>query len=337
VKKMFSYILRRILILIPLLLAISIVVFFMIHLIPGDPVQIMLGDKGSEEDVARLRSELGFDQPLHTQYLKFLGNLLQGDLGRSIRNRNPVIYEIRAAFPATIELTVLSMIFASFIGIAAGIISAIKQYSLIDNLTMVGALLGISMPVFWVGMMLMLIFGSRLGWMPISGRISRVTDLEVITNFYILDSIITQNWAALRSTISHLILPAITLATIPVAMIARMTRSTTLEVLNQDYIRTARAKGLSEKVVILKHVLKNALIPVVTIIGLQFGSFLGGAVLTETVFARAGVGRLLINGILGRDFPVIQGAVIVIASFFVFINLIVDILYSYLDPRIHYS
>jgi peptide/nickel transport system permease protein len=334
---MFSYILRRILILIPLLLAISIVVFFMIHLIPGDPVQIMLGDKGSEEDVARLRSELGFDQPLHTQYLKFLGNLLQGDLGRSIRNRNPVIYEIRAAFPATIELTVLSMIFASFIGIAAGIISAIKQYSLIDNLTMVGALLGISMPVFWVGMMLMLIFGSRLGWMPISGRISRVTDLEVITNFYILDSIITQNWAALRSTISHLILPAITLATIPVAMIARMTRSTTLEVLNQDYIRTARAKGLSEKVVILKHVLKNALIPVVTIIGLQFGSFLGGAVLTETVFARAGVGRLLINGILGRDFPVIQGAVIVIASFFVFINLIVDILYSYLDPRIHYS
>lgn len=336
-KKMFSYILRRILILIPLLLAISIVVFFMIHLIPGDPVQIMLGDKGSEEDVARLRSELGFDQPLHTQYLKFLGNLLQGDLGRSIRNRNPVIYEIRAAFPATIELTVLSMIFASFIGIAAGIISAIKQYSLIDNLTMVGALLGISMPVFWVGMMLMLIFGSRLGWMPISGRISRVTDLEVITNFYILDSIITQNWAALRSTISHLILPAITLATIPVAMIARMTRSTTLEVLNQDYIRTARAKGLSEKVVILKHVLKNALIPVVTIIGLQFGSFLGGAVLTETVFARAGVGRLLINGILGRDFPVIQGAVIVIASFFVFINLIVDILYSYLDPRIHYS
>jgi peptide/nickel transport system permease protein len=193
------------------------------------------------------------------------------------------------------------------------------------------------MPVFWVGMMLMLIFGSRLGWMPISGRISRVTDLEVITNFYILDSIITQNWAALSSTISHLILPAITLATIPVAMIARMTRSTTLEVLNQDYIRTARAKGLSEKVVILKHVLKNALIPVVTIIGLQFGSFLGGAVLTETVFARAGVGRLLINGILGRDFPVIQGAVIVIASFFVFINLIVDILYSYLDPRIHYS
>jgi peptide/nickel transport system permease protein len=334
---MFNYILRRVLLLIPLLLAISVVVFFMIHLIPGDPVQIMLGDKGSEEDAARLRSELGFDQPLHIQYYKFLTNLVQGDLGRSIRNRNPVINEIGAAFPATIELTVLSMIFASIIGIAAGIVSAIKQYSLIDNLTMVGALLGISMPVFWVGMMLMLIFGARLGWLPISGRISRVTDLEVITNFYLLDSILTQNWAALRSTFSHLILPAITLATIPVAMIARMTRSTTLEILNQDYIRTARAKGLPEKVVILKHVLKNSLIPVVTIIGLQFGSFLGGAVLTETVFARAGVGRLLINGILGRDFPVIQGAVIFIASFFIFINLIVDILYSYLDPRIHYS
>lgn len=297
----------------------------------------MLGDKGTEEDVARIRAELGFDQPLHIQYLNFLSNLLKGDFGRSIRNRNPVINEIGSSFPATIELTFLSMIFASFIGISAGIISAIKQYSLVDNLTMVAALLGISMPVFWVGMMLMLIFGSELGWLPISGRISRVTDLNVITNFYIIDSIITQNWAALRSTISHLILPAITLATIPVAMIARMTRSTTLEVLNQDYIRTARAKGLPEKVVILKHVLKNSLIPVVTIIGLQFGSFLGGAVLTETVFARAGVGRLLINGILGRDFPVIQGAVIVIASFFVFINLVVDILYSYLDPRIHYS
>jgi peptide/nickel transport system permease protein len=334
---MFNYILRRVLLLIPLLLAISIVVFFMIHLIPGDPVQIMLGDKGTEEDAARLRAELGFNQPLHIQYLKFMGNLLQGDLGRSIRNRNPVINEIAAAFPATIELTVLSMIFASIIGIAAGIVSAIKQYSLIDNLTMVGALLGISMPVFWVGMMLMLIFGSRLGWLPISGRISRVTDLEIITNFYLLDSILTQNWAALRSTFSHLVLPAITLATIPVAMIARMTRSTTLEILNQDYIRTARAKGLPEKVVILKHVLKNSLIPVVTIIGLQFGSFLGGAVLTETVFARPGVGRLLINGILGRDFPVIQGAVIFIASFFIFINLIVDILYSYLDPRIQYS
>jgi peptide/nickel transport system permease protein len=246
---MFNYILRRVLLLIPLLLAISVVVFFMIHLIPGDPVQIMLGDKGTEEDAARLRSELGFDQPLHIQYYKFLTNLVQGDLGRSIRNRNPVINEIGAAFPATIELTVLSMIFASIIGIAAGIVSAIKQYSLIDNLTMVGALLGISMPVFWVGMMLMLIFGARLGWLPISGRISRVTDLEVITNFYLLDSILTQNWAALRSTFSHLILPAITLATIPVAMIARMTRSTTLEILNQDYIRTARAKGLPEKVV----------------------------------------------------------------------------------------
>ena len=243
----------------------------------------MLGDKGTAEDAARLRSELGFDEPLHIQYFKFLTNLVQGDLGRSIRNRNPVINEIKAAFPATIELTVLSMIFASIIGIAAGIVSAIKQYSIVDNLTMVGALLGISMPVFWVGMMLMLIFGARLGWLPISGRISRVTDLEVITNFYLLDSILTQNWAALRSTLAHLILPAITLATIPIAMIARMSRSTTLEVLNQDYIRTARAKGLPEKVVILKHVLKNSLIPVVTIIGLQFGSFLGGAVLTETV------------------------------------------------------
>lgn len=309
----------------------------MIHLIPGDPVQIMLGDKGSAEDAARLRSELGLDQPLYTQYFKFLTNLLQGDLGRSIRNRNPVINEIAASFPATIELTVLSMFFASLIGIAAGIVSAVKQYSLVDNLTMTAALFGISMPVFWVGMMLMLIFGARLGWLPISGRISRITDLKVITNFYLLDSIISLNWAAFRSTFAHLILPAITLATIPIAMIARMTRSTTLEVLNQDYIRTARAKGLAEKVVILKHVLKNSLIPVVTIIGLQFGSFLGGAVLTETVFARPGVGRLLINGILGRDFPVIQGAVIFIASFFVFINLVVDILYSYLDPRIHYS
>ncbi|MDI3548219.1 MAG: peptide/nickel transport system permease protein [Halanaerobiales bacterium] len=337
VKTMLSYVIRRILYLIPLLIAISIVVFLMIHLIPGDPVEIMLGEKGAAEDIARLRAELGLDKPLYIQYGKFFSNLLHGDLGRSIRNHNKVSKEIAASFPATIELTILSMIIATIIGVLAGVISAIKKYSWVDNLTMVGALLGISMPVFWVGMMLMLIFSWKLGWLPISGRIDLQTNLEAVTQFYLLDSILTRNWAAFKSTFLHLILPSLTLATIPLAMIARMARSTTLEILNQDYIRTARAKGLPEKVVIWKHVLQNSLIPVVTIIGLQFGSFLGGAVLTETVFARPGVGRLLINGILGRDFPVIQGAVLVIATFFVFINLAVDILYAYLNPRISYS
>ena len=334
---MISYITRRLLYLIPLLIAISVFVFLMIHLIPGDPVEVMLGEKGTQEDIARLRAELGLDEPLHIQYWMYFKRLVHGDLGRSIRNHNKVTEEIQSAFPATVELTTLSMIIASIIGVFIGVISAVRQYSWVDNFSMVGALVGISMPVFWVGMMLMLIFSWKLGWLPVSGRIDLQADLDIKTHFYILDSIITGNWAALKSTVRHLILPAITLATIPVAMIARMTRSTTLDVLNKDYVRTARAKGLKEKVVIWKHVFKNALIPVVTIIGLQFGSFLGGAVLTETVFARAGVGRLLIKGILGRDFPVLQGAVLVIATFFVFINLIVDILYAYLNPKIRYS
>ena len=334
---MMSYIARRLLYLIPLLLAISLLVFLMIRLIPGDPAQIKLGEKGTEEDLKRMREELGLDKPLHIQYWRYLKRLLQGDLGRSIRTNNKVTNEIKTSFPATIELTVLSMIIASIIGIFLGVISAVKQYTWIDNLSMVGALVGISMPVFWIGMMLMLIFSWKLGWFPISGRINLEANLEIITQFYLIDSIITGNWVAFKSTLSHLILPAITLATIPVAMIARMTRSTTLDVLNKDYVRTARAKGLKERVVIWKHVFKNSLIPVVTIIGLQFGSFLGGAVLTETVFARAGVGRLLINGITGRDFAVMQGAVLVIATFFILLNLIVDILYAYLNPKIRYS
>jgi len=332
-----SYIARRLLYLIPLLLAISLLVFLMIRLIPGDPAQIKLGEKGTEEDLKRMREELGLDKPLHIQYWRYLKRLLKGDLGRSIRTNNKVTNEIKTSFPATIELTVLSMIIASIIGIFLGVISAVKQYTWIDNLSMVGALVGISMPVFWIGMMLMLIFSWKLGWFPISGRINLEANLEIITQFYLIDSIITGNWVAFKSTLSHLILPAITLATIPVAMIARMTRSTTLDVLNKDYVRTARAKGLKERVVIWKHVFKNSLIPVVTIIGLQFGSFLGGAVLTETVFARAGVGRLLINGITGRDFAVMQGAVLVIATFFILLNLIVDILYAYLNPKIRYS
>ncbi|MFW6381715.1 MAG: ABC transporter permease [Bacillota bacterium] len=334
---MLNYILRRFLYLIPLLIAISLVVFFMIHLIPGSPVETILGGKGTQEDITRLRSELGLDQPLYVQYWRFFTRLLQGDLGRSIRNNNYVTAEIMSAFPATIELTVLSMLIASAIGIVAGVISALNQYSIIDSITMTGALLGVSMPVFWVGMMLILIFSWRLGWLPISGRVGIKENFHIVTNFYLLDGIITGNWALFKSTLLHLVLPSITLATIPLAMITRMTRSTTLEILRKDYIRTARAKGLPHKLVVWKHVVKNSLIPVVTVIGLQFGSFLGGAVLTETVFARPGVGRLLINGILGRDFPVIQGAVLVIATFFVFINLVVDILYSYLDPRIRYS
>lgn len=334
---MMNYIARRLLYLIPLLIAISLLVFLMIRLIPGDPAQIKLGEKGTEEDLKRMREELGLDKPLHIQYWRYLKRLLRGDLGRSIRTNNKVTNEIKTSFPATIELTVLSMIIASIIGIFLGVISAVKQYTWIDNLSMVGALVGISMPVFWIGMMLMLIFSWKLGWFPISGRINLESNLEIITQFYLIDSIITGNWVAFKSTLSHLILSAITLATIPVAMIARMTRSTTLDVLNKDYVRTARAKGLKERVVIWKHVFKNSLIPVVTIIGLQFGSFLGGAVLTETVFARAGVGRLLINGITGRDFAVMQGAVLVIATFFILLNLIVDILYAYLNPKIRYS
>jgi len=296
-----------------------------------------LGQHATTEQIEALREELGLNDPLYVQFGRFLWDILHGDFGRSLMTRAPVAQEIFSRFPATIELALAAMLIAATVGIIVGVIAAVKQYSLFDYLSMIGALAGVSMPIFWLGLMLIIIFAVNLGWLPVAGRIDIGLEPQHITGFFILDSILTRNWPALVSALKHLVLPAVALACYSMAIIARMTRSTMLEVLRQDYIRTARAKGLSETSVVYKHALRNALIPVVTVIGLQTGMLLSGAVLTETVFSWPGIGSLLVNGILAADYPLVQATVIVIASVFVIVNLIVDILYVYLDPRIRYS
>ncbi|MGA7876037.1 MAG: ABC transporter permease [Desulfoferrobacter sp.] len=331
---MFAYIIRRFLILIPTLWGVSVIVFLMLHITPGDPAELLLGERATEQSLQALREHLGLNQPLYVQYGMFLKRLMHGDLGETIWTRQKVWIEIKQRFPATIELSVVAMIISCFFGMIFGIISATKQYSIFDYASMVGALVGVSMPVFWLGLVLMLIFSLELGWFPMSGRLSIGIDLEKITNFYILDSILTMNWAALKDALRHIALPAITLSTIPMAIVARMTRSSMLDVLRQDYIKTAKAKGLSQRVVIFKHALRNALIPVVTTIGLQFGILLGGAILTETIFAWPGVGKWIYDAVSQRDYMVIQGGTLIVATTFVVINLIVDVLYAVINPRI---
>ena len=331
---MLAYIIRRIFILIPTLLGVSIIVFVMLHLTPGDPAELLLGERATEEALVELREHLGLNEPLYVQYGMFLKRLMKGDLGETIWTRQKVWTEIKHRFPATIELTLAALCIACFFGIIFGIISATKQYSIFDYVSMIGALAGVSMPIFWLGLIFMLIFSLNLGWLPISGRLSVDIDLEVITNFYILDAVLTRNWAALKDAIWHLIMPAVTLSTIPMAIVARMTRSAMLEVLRQDYIKTAKAKGLSNFTVTFKHALRNALIPVVTTVGLQFGVALGGAILTETIFAWPGVGKWMYDAVMQRDYMVIQGGTLIIAAVFVVINLCVDVLYAVINPRI---
>jgi len=304
-----GYILRRLVLAVPTLVGVTVVVFALIRLIPGDPARLVLGLQASEEEVQRLRVQLGLDQPLPVQYARFLARLLQGDLGRSVVTGEPVLREIGARLPATVQLAVTSTVVATLAGVAAGVVSATRQYSWWDYAVMTVALFGISLPVFWLGLMLMLLFSVHLRWLPAGGY----------------------------GTPAHLVLPTVTLAAFSVAIIARMTRSSLLEVLHQDYVRTAWAKGLNSRAVVLRHALKNALIPVVTVIGLQFGGLLGGAILTETVFAWPGMGRLLVGAIVARDYPVVQGTVLVFAALFTLVNLAVDVLYAYVDPRIHYG
>ncbi len=331
---MLAYIIRRIFILVPTLLGVSLIVFFMLRLTPGDPAELMLGERATEESLHQVREHLGLNKPLHVQYGMFMGRLMKGDLGETIFTRQKVWTEIKHRFPATLELSVCALFISCFVGIILGIISATKQYSIFDYLSMLGALTGVSMPIFWLGLVLMLIFSVNLGWLPISGRLSVLIDLEVVTNFYVLDSIITKNWVALKDSIWHLIMPAVTLSTIPTAIIARMTRSSMLEVLKQDYIKTAMAKGLSKFKVVYKHALRNALIPVVTTIGLQFGVLLCGAILTETIFAWPGVGKWMYDAVMQRDYMVIQGGTLIIATIFIVINLFVDLLYAVINPKI---
>jgi peptide/nickel transport system permease protein len=307
------------------------------HLAPGDPARAIAGEHASQQVLEEIRDKYGLDEPLYVQYGIWLNDALHGDFGRSIESHELVTREIWERFPNTVELALAAMIIAIIIGIFAGVISATKQYSAVDYTVMGGALFGISMPVFWLGIMLMMVFGIYLDWFPISGRIDVAIGLERITGFMILNSIISRNPEALGSVLSHLVLPAVALATIPMAIIARTTRSSIMEVLRQDYIRTERAKGLPERAVIYKHVLRNAMIPVVTVIGLNFGLLLAGAILTETVFAWPGVGKYVVDAVIVRDYPAVQACTLFFAFMFVIVNLVTDLLYAYIDPRIHYE
>jgi len=328
------YITKRLLMLIPVLLGVSILAFSLIHLAPGDPAVTMAGEHASPQIINAIREKYGLDKSLPIQYWIWLKDALHGDMGRSIVSNEYITKEILERFPNTFELTIFSMVLAIIIGSIAGIISASKQYSALDYTTMGVALFGVSMPVFWLGIMLMMIFGVYLRWLPIGGRIDIAISLQRITGFYLLDSIITVNFKAFISVLRHLILPSLALSTIPMATIARVTRSSMLEVLRQDFIRTERAKGLSEGAVIYKHAVRNAMIPVITVIGLDFGGLLAGAILTETVFFWPGIGRYVVKAVGMRDYPAVQGSLLFFAFMFVMVNLITDILYVYIDPRI---
>jgi peptide/nickel transport system permease protein len=332
---------------------VAFVIFMFQRLIPGDPAVAMLGEHASEENVARIREQFGLNRPLFldvdslrqgdlqsffdSQFIRYLGRLVQGDMGTSIHRRIPVAETLALRFPATLELSLLSMLLAILIGVPVGIASASRRNSLLDGVSMVGSLIGVSMPIFWLGLMEIMLFAVILQWLPSSGRLSSSIQLESVTNFVIIDSIISGNWEALVDGLQHLIMPVIALATIPTAIIARMTRSSMLDVLQEDYIRTASAKGLIERVVLFKHALKNAFLPVITIIGIQTGTLLAGAVLTETIFSWPGIGKWVYDSILARDYPIVQGATLLIAIVFMVANLLVDLSYASLDPRIQYD
>lgn len=330
----FRFVLRRLLFLFFILLGVSLLVFISVRLIPGDPAQVMLGERATPEAIERLRDQLGLNKPLYQQYFVYITNILKGDFGTSIVTNNSVMSEVMVKFPATIELSFFSMIIAVVIGVGSGILAAVYRNSWIDNIVMVGALTGVSMPIFWLGLILMLVFSSYLDLFPFSGRIDITSDIEPITNFYLIDTLLRGDFEAFGDVVNHLILPAFTLSTVPTAIIARMTRASMLEVLNQDYVRTAYAKGVHKFKVIMYHALKNALIPIVTITGLQLGLLLSGAVLTETVFSWNGLGSYVVNAVSSRDFPVIQGCVLIFAAVFVLVNLFVDLSYFIIDPRV---
>jgi len=334
---MLSYIGKRLLQLIPVLLGMTFIVFMIIRAIPGNPAQIILGQQATKEAVEALTIKLGLDNPWYVQYFKYLGDLFKGDLGESMRTRAPVNDEIWPYLAATFELALFAIVIAVIIGINAGIISAWFQNSWFDYTAMILALVGVSMPIFWLGLMGQWAFAVENPWLPTGGREEVRDPVNAITNLYVLDTIIQGRFDQLWQVFRHLILPGLALATIPMAIIARMTRSSMLEVMRSDYIRTARAKGQKMFWVVYKHALKNAIIPVLTIIGLQMGMLLGGAILTETIFAWPGVGRYIYDAIGYRDYPVIQSAILIVALFFVMINLLVDLLYSLIDPRIKYD
>ncbi len=335
---MWFYTAKRLLGLVPVLLGITLLVFILLHLIPGDPAIVLLGERATPEQVVALRQQMGLDQPLPLQYGRFLMQLLRGDLGKSILSGIPVMDELRVRFPATVELAVGAMAIALTLGIPAGILAALRKNTWLDHWVMTGALLGVSLPVYWLGLLLIYLFAVHWQWLPASGRISVDAGfgLQPLTGFYLLDALLQGNLPLFGDALSHLILPAATLSTIPLAILARITRSAMLDTLGQDYIRTARAKGVAAARVVGQHALKPALLPISTIAGLQFGTLLGGAILTETIFSWSGIGSWIYDGILARDYPVVQGGVMVVAIAFVLINLAVDLAYVWIDPRIRF-
>jgi peptide/nickel transport system permease protein len=332
-----TYTVRRIFSLIPVLIGMTLVVFSIIHAIPGNPAHAILGQKATKEAIARLTEQLGLNRPWYIQYVDYIKALLHGDLGISLRTRGPINQEIWQYLAATAELTIVAMLIAVIIGVNAGIISAWFSKSWFDYVAMVLALIGVSIPIFWLGLMEQWAFSVKLDWLPTTGREEVRDPITAITNFYLLDTLIQGRTDQFITVLKHLILPSIALATIPMAIIARMTRASMLEVMKSDYIRTARAKGVRMFWVVYKHSLKNAVIPVLTVIGLQTGLLLGGAILTETIFGWPGIGTYVYDAITFRDYPVIQSGILVIATIFVLINLIVDLLYVLVDPRIKYT
>jgi peptide/nickel transport system permease protein len=321
---------------IPVLLGVSIIVFFMVRAIPGDPAQILLGQTATQEQVQEMREQMGLDKPVPVQYLVFLRDAFTGDLGESIVTGRPVTVELMARLPATLELTAFAMFIAVLVGVPVGVIAAVKQYSILDKITSVLALTGISMPIFWLAMILVVIFTVNLQLLPFPGRLSSETTITAVTGMVLVDSLLTFNFAGFWDGLKHLILPAVALGTIPMAVVTRMTRSSMLEVMNEDYVRTARAKGVVPWRVVFKHALRNAMLPTVTVIGLQTGLLMGGAIITETIFAWPGVGQIAYDSINRRDYAMIQGVVLYGALLFVLVNLLVDILYAVLDPRVRY-
>jgi dipeptide transport system permease protein len=335
----FRFLLKRLALTIPTFIALMFITFVMVRLVPGDPIEVRKGERGiSPERLAQLRHEMGLDQPVWKQFLDYVNALLHGDFGTSIVSKAPVLHEFLTLFPATLELTLCAMVFAVVLGVPAGVIAASRRGGVYDQSLMGLALTGYSMPIFWWGLILILVMSNTLGLTPVSGRVDLIKYYyDPVTGFMLIDSLLSGQDGAFWDAVHHLILPTIVLGTVPLAVIARMTRSSMLEVLEEDYVRTARAKGLSWTRVVGVHALRNALIPVVTVIGLQVGGLLAGAVLTETIFSWPGVGKWLIESINRRDYPALQGGIMLIASIVILVNLVVDLLYGLINPRIRHA
>ena len=334
---MLRFVVRRLLLLVPILIGLSILVFLWIRALPAGPAESLLGERATAQSIEEIEEQYGLDEPVHVQYWTYISTVAQGDFGTSVTTRRPVVDELEQRFPATIELAIVALIFAIGVGVPLGFIAAKKYGGPVDQASLIVSLIGISIPVFFLAIILKYIFAVKLGWLPSVGRTDVLIAAEHPTNFYILDSIITLNWEAFVDAIKHLILPAIALGTIPLAVITRITRASVLDVQNEDYVRTARAKGVSPAGVDRRHILRNALLPISTIIGLQTGLLLSGAVLTETVFAWPGLGTWLVDAIAARNYPVLQGGILFIAIIFVMVNLVVDVSYAFINPRIRYS